>query len=98
MLVVPSEVAAWAKFRLGHVSPGTDACQFTRTANSFASLDRTGDSPSEKQFMMSSGRGSTGLGRRLTQFQTVVSARSTVPATRSSRLLRRIEPPAIFSA
>jgi len=48
--------------------------------------------------MMSSGRGSTGLGRRLTQFQTVVSARSTVPATRSSRLLRRIEPPAIFSA
>ena len=38
----PSEVAACRKFRLGHVSPGTEQNQWSQTANSSASRLSTG--------------------------------------------------------
>src|SRR4051794_27650674 len=60
--VSPSEVAAWAKLRLGQVSPGTEECQLTSTANSLASRERTGTSASGKHFMISAALGKTGAG------------------------------------
>src|SRR5882672_3603758 len=99
MLVVPSEVAAWAKFRFGQVSPGTEACQFTNTANSLASRDSTGACSSEKHRMTAAGSGTTGLDACVTRRHNPPSLSHTHPRTRNGRLSgRRGELPAIFNA
>src|SRR5688500_15742453 len=68
MSTLSSEVAAWAKLRLGHVAPGTDENHRVQTANSFARVPNTGIFPSSMHriiFLLLSQTSAGGISRLL---------------------------------